>query len=332
MNKNIDEVTMDCGGAEDLIDYIVSRAHPNTVALEFARLDEGRRQSLAIEVETFRTQLRTKTEDELRGIYRREKLREEREQREMDETDRMLLEETFEFNRPECAANFALWAKKAHWTLEEAAALLIGRSPEVVKWETVRPYVRRSIVAGEFAEIFDRATRAGDCAQLVPPISPGAFLAWAKNEGFDVPADLENCVRERGKAISDWQSTLSHLETQLAETSAELSEKKKIADQLSVENEQLKGERDALQRKLSEDFSNEKERTSVYKLMVGAAYVCWKFNPHERDQEGLLKDIIKDLEGVAGIKIDKGTARKWMKNAADHIDFFPPSSRSGGEN
>jgi hypothetical protein len=154
----------------------------------------------------------------------------------------MLFEETLEFNRPECAANFALWAKKAHWTLEEAAALLIGRSPELVKWETVRPYVRRSIVAEQFAEIFDRAGRAVDCALLALPVSPSAFLAWAKNEEFDVPVDLEKCVRERGQSFSDWQSRLSHLEIQLAKTSAELSETKKITDQFSDKVEQLNGE------------------------------------------------------------------------------------------
>jgi len=329
MNENIFEVTMDDCGAENLIAYIVGRAYPDA----FACLNDERQRQFANEAESFRRKLRTKTEKELRTIYRCAKREEEREQRQSDEYDQWSFEETLEFNRPEsCEVNSARWAKKPFWTPEEGAALLMGRSPELVKWESVSPYVRRSIVAEQFAEILDLTRRAVECGLLERYISPGAYLAWAKNEGFDVPPVLEKCVREHGKAISDWQSRLSDLETQLAETSAELSEKKKIADQLSAENEQVKGEKDALQRKLSEDFSNEKERSSVYKLMVGAAYVCWKYNPCVRDSEGILKIIIKDLEDVAGIKIDKGTAQKWLKNAANHIDFFPPSSRSGDEN
>ena len=124
MNKSIVEIT-DWG--MDLIEYIISR--------KFAHLDEERRQSFAIEVETLRTQLRTRTEDELRAIYRREKRREERKQREMDESDHMLLEETVEFNRPECAANFAVWAKKAHWTL---ALYWCRPSPRARSWRGQR--------------------------------------------------------------------------------------------------------------------------------------------------------------------------------------------------
>jgi hypothetical protein len=101
-----------------------------------------------------------------------------------------------------------------------------------VKWESVRPYVCRSIVAEKFAEIFDQASRAVDCALLALPVSPGAFLTWAKNEELEVPADLEKFVRERGQSISDWRSRVSHLETQLAETSAKLSEKKKLSESI----------------------------------------------------------------------------------------------------
>jgi hypothetical protein len=320
MNNNIVEVTIDCG-VDELIDYIVSRAYPNAVASEFASLDEGRRQSLAIEIEILRTKLRAKTVEEIRAIYRREKRREERQQRDMDESDERSFEETLEFNRPEsCEVNSERWAKKPYWTPEEGAALLIGRSPELVKWESVRPYVHRSMVAEKFAEILDWASRAVECGLLGPYISPGAFLAMAKNEGFDVPADLEKFVRERGGLISDWKSRLSDLETQLAETSAKLSEEKKLADQF------------ALKRELPEDFSNAKERTSAYRLLVGAVYAGWKFDPTRRDNDRIFNEILNDLKEIAEIKIDKGTARNLLKKAADHIDFHPPNSRSGSEN
>jgi hypothetical protein len=243
----------------------------------------------------------------------------------MYENDKAVLMDALEFNRPELAANFALWAKKAHWTLDEGAALLLGRSPELVTMEMVRPYVGLSIIAGEFAEIVDRASRAVDCGQLARPVSPVAFLAWAKNDDFDVPADLERCVRERGEFIADWQSRLNHLELQLAQTSAELSEKTTSAAQLSLENEQLKRERDALQKKISEEFTNPKERTSVYRLLVGTVYAVWKFNPTHRDNEGILGQILNKLENDAGLRVDRGTARAALERAAIHIDFIPPA-------
>jgi hypothetical protein len=146
-----------------------------------------------------------------------------------------------------------------------------------------------------------------------------------------VPADLERCVRERGEFIADWQSRLGQLELQLAEMSSELSVTKAIVNQLTAENERLKGERDTLQRKVSEEFTNPKERTSVYRLLVGTVYAIWKFNPINRDNEGSLGKMLNKIETDAGIKIDRGTARKRLEDAATHIDFIPPA-RPEGEN
>jgi hypothetical protein len=70
----------------------------------------------------------------------------------MYENNKEVIMDALEFNRPELAANFALWVKKACWELEEGAALLLGRSPELVKMEVVRQYVGLSIIAGEFAK------------------------------------------------------------------------------------------------------------------------------------------------------------------------------------
>jgi hypothetical protein len=167
-----------------------------------------------------------------------------------------------------------------------------------------------------------------DCGQLARPVSPVAFLSWAKNNGFDVPADLERCVRERGEFIADWPSRLGQLELQLAEMSSELSATKAVANQLAADNERLKEERDTFQRKVSEEFTNPKERTSVYRLMVGMVYAVWRFNPINRDNEGSLGLILNKIETDAGLKIDRGTARKRLADAAAHIDFIPPEGKN----
>ena len=41
------------------------------------------------------------------------------------------------FNQPSANADFDHWSKAAHWTLDEAVALSMGKAPERVTWESV---------------------------------------------------------------------------------------------------------------------------------------------------------------------------------------------------
>ena len=49
-------------------------------------------------------------------------------------------ERTRFFNQPLANADFDHWSRTAHWTLDEAVALSMGKAPEHVTWESVAPY------------------------------------------------------------------------------------------------------------------------------------------------------------------------------------------------
>ncbi len=51
----------------------------------------------------------------------------------MYENDKEVIMDALKFNRPEVAANFALWAKKACWELEEGAAQRLRHDP-AMRW------------------------------------------------------------------------------------------------------------------------------------------------------------------------------------------------------
>jgi hypothetical protein len=44
------------------------------------------------------------------------------------------------FNQPRAEADFEHWSKFAYWTLDEAIALSLGKTPQIVTWEEVKEY------------------------------------------------------------------------------------------------------------------------------------------------------------------------------------------------
>jgi hypothetical protein len=310
MKQKIAEITMgdELPNMKELIDYIIMRIYPDASDAKRA---------------TAREQAENKTHDELLEIYRQLKSQEEAEKRWMEEDLRISLEENLPFNKTGCEADFARWAVKAHWTPEEAAALLFGRDPKSMNWKTVQSYVSAYPSADMLDDAFDRIKRAVDCAQLVQPISPVSFLGWAKNNGFGAPSELESLVFGAEQKRLDWESRLLDLESKLAVAKSEISKNKKLIDEVLSERDGLLAEVKDLRKREIDVFSNPKERTTVYKIIVGALYCGWKYDPNIRDNKGKLAEFIGDLNS-AGIKVGIDTAREKLREAAQHIHFTGP--------
>jgi hypothetical protein len=102
------------------------------------------------------------------------------------------------FNQPHAGADFEHWSKLAHWTLDEAVALSLGKAPERVNWETVSKYLQLSTFAVQYSRRRELALRAAQWKQLYDPVLPGIFLAWAKRLEIEVPAALVEAVQKRG--------------------------------------------------------------------------------------------------------------------------------------
>ena len=77
------------------------------------------------------------------------------------------------FNQPWANADFKHWGKAAYWTIDEGVALLLGKAPEVVNWESVRDYADVSPFAWRHAKLRDLVQRMQDSGQLAWRIKPG---------------------------------------------------------------------------------------------------------------------------------------------------------------
>src|SRR5512132_1732264 len=104
------------------------------------------------------------------------------------------------FNRPSADADFVHWSKTAYWTIDEGVALLLGKAPETVYWESVRDYAEVSPFVRQYAQIRDLAMRARESGQLALGTEPRAFLEWAKRTGIEYPSELEEQVMSTTRA------------------------------------------------------------------------------------------------------------------------------------
>lgn len=95
---------------------------------------------------------------------------------------------------PEATADFGLWCAMPLLTRDEAVALLLGKDPHKVTWESVRHDVDVWPFASKFRDlrtVMKRACRAG---QLEEPITPRKLVAWARRRNLVVPAKLSDGV------------------------------------------------------------------------------------------------------------------------------------------
>jgi hypothetical protein len=116
------------------------------------------------------------------------------------------------FHRPDAAADFDFWSKTAHWTIDEAIALSLGKAPHIVDLKSVQAHVGPNIdglppspFAVEYTSRWELARRALAWKQLYDPILPTLFLAWAQRLEIPVAPELTQAVERRGLVIADWR-------------------------------------------------------------------------------------------------------------------------------
>lgn len=94
-------------------------------------------------------------------------------------------------NHSDADANFEWWTKCPYWTLDEAVALLFGKNPKIVNWESVnKADVRFVPFVAEYKKITELAERYEKVGELKNPLVPGLFLNWAKEMLFPMPEGL----------------------------------------------------------------------------------------------------------------------------------------------
>jgi len=110
------------------------------------------------------------------------------------------------YNQASARADFVFWCKADYWTADEAAALLLGRDPRVVKPETLaaelsKPKGLFSLakppVPAEFHHQYEglRALLGRASGLQGPALTPRAALEWAtRTKAVNVPAQLAEAL------------------------------------------------------------------------------------------------------------------------------------------
>jgi hypothetical protein len=165
--------------AKERVDYLVGRRFPLSYMLNIPPSLSSRgpppdTRQLRTKVEGFRNELANLPPEELVAHFNEEKgkeLEQLRAKAEQEERERF-------FNHPGATADYEHWARAAHWTLDEAIALSLGKAPELVRWDRLqRLTATGSPFVIQYARRRDLALRAKAWEQVFDPVLPGIFLA-----------------------------------------------------------------------------------------------------------------------------------------------------------
>lgn len=103
------------------------------------------------------------------------------------------------FSHRTADADFNYWAKAEYWTLDEAIALLLGKSPEMVNWPSVQSFVKVSAFAAQYARLRNLAMRSQAMNSRQSAIYPSSVLAWAAEVDTLVPEALQFEIARRAQ-------------------------------------------------------------------------------------------------------------------------------------
>jgi hypothetical protein len=304
---------------ESLIDYLIQRKHPHYKHAKTARpnpvLTAGKIKEILEAGDHYIKELEAKTLQEIQELYDQEKQKEAEELKTKIESE----EKQRFFNQLGTEADFDFWAKAAHWSLDEAIALSLGKAPEKVNWENVKFYQKVSNFAIEYGKRRELAARAKNWQQLFDPVLPGLFIGWLKLSKIAFPAELEAKVVEYGGDTGNWKLNYEQLE-KLYKTAVEIHRLE--LESLKNENTILKFDNESLKdslKSLERDPLKTRERDTLLKLIIGMAIGGYGYSPDEKKNP--IPEIAKDL-GKLGIPLDQKTIRNWLREAISEV--LPP--------
>lgn len=159
------------------------------------------------EAEAYKATLESKSKAEIEQLVaeeRRAEIEEKKRRLEAEERGRF-------FHQPHARADFDHYCRCSYWTLDEAVALSFGKNPEIVNWKTVAPLVAMSAFAHQYGRLRDLAMRAVSSQQLFERMYPTTFLAWARQTGISVDANLTARALASGIPLKGWRDLYEDL-------------------------------------------------------------------------------------------------------------------------
>ena len=164
----------------------------SAVGHEVARFNRAEHERLLQEIDAERRSLSDKTDAEIDAAFDAY-LSELRIRGKLDAENKELVRF---FNLPGANADVAYWSKVEYWSLDESVALLLGKSPEVVNWDSIKSFVNISAFAKQYERLRNLAARAQQMNRGQSGIYPKAVLAWAADMDVPVPQGLKDAMAE----------------------------------------------------------------------------------------------------------------------------------------
>jgi len=195
------------------------------------------------------------------------------------------------FNEPFADAEYPHWALQLGWSLEEFAALLLGKDPDIVNLPSLKHLCGSSTFANNFVTLLYRLQQAKERDELRECVGPEELLEWASAHQIIVPLPLAQAVEthsvERNARAPCW---------------GEPGDKKLSGPALTP----------------TERTASAKERDSLTKMVIAMAIDCYGYRPGA-PKSSAPQDIVAALVKL-GLKLDVGTVRKWLKEGAELLD------------
>lgn len=241
------------------------------------------------------------------------------------------------FNQPQAKADFDHWSKAEHWSLDEAIALIFGKAPEIVSWDTIKTYAGASPFVKQYSRLRDLAERARVWRKLYDPVLPPIFLKWAEDNEIAVPVELLKKVEKLKGKLVDWKkqyeqadaacdqlrSNYQDLQKMYAQHIADweglVQKKSDLIDAAHLRIAELERELTAVNEtpQATEPPKSQSliERQNMLKAIFGMAIRGYSYNPADKRSK-IVAEIVSDLERE-GLPLSDDTIRRYLKEARD---------------
>ena len=297
-------MTQGAQSTDDLIQFLSQRLFPGIAAMKASVenfTDQKRDQATAyIEAcEAFESALRDLSDTTLQLLAQDE----EEHDREIEQEEAERVENKRFFFEPSANADYMDWTQRECWTVDEAVALLLGKDPVTVNWNSMNPLVFKSRFAKRYSDLRQQIKDAQVSGEIEEPFTPEAFLQFASSAGYVLPVELEHVLNPVNDEIAD-----DKLEQGALLFRHLIGERQ---DDLKTESGEIEGDRF----NAGSDTQAAKQYELLLRIFHASAVSRYGFEKGSMDIS-IAKDIVAELED-GGLQINPYKVLKLLNDAAD---------------
>ena len=225
------------------------------------------------------------------------------------------------YNKPFAQADYRHWSRAPYWTLDEAISLTFGKDPRIVAPDKFLEFSHQDGFVKKYLELNDIVNRARKMKLLTDPIQPSVYIIWAKQSGYEIPADLESAIVNNAAHTTDWKLEHDKLKEVMAEklrlTEARLHDiETEAANATQCKDTRIEQLKAQLEEATAKPLGT-RERETLLKILIGMAVGGYGHDT-KSSRSSTVSEITSDLEKV-GLSVSDDTVRKWLNEAAGQL-------------